>query len=95
MPGVQRVGDANAVGGVVTSGIGSVRINGRPVAVVGKTVTPHPCCGRKRCPPIHCNATTAGGSSSVKAGGIAISLTGDSDTCGHARSGGSDTVRAT
>lgn len=94
MPAVQRVGDANDTGGVVTAGIDSVRVNGRAVAVTGKSVSSHPCCGQKKCPPIHCNAATAGGSGSVRAAGIPISLTGDSDTCGHARSGGSGDVRA-
>lgn len=94
MPGIQRVGDANGAGGVITSGIDSVRINGRPIATTGRGVSAHPCCGRRGCPPIHCSATTAGGSGSVRAGGIPASLTGDGDTCGHARAGGSGDVRA-
>ena len=92
MAGVQRQGDANSAGGVITGGNSTVRINGRPVAVEGLSVTPHPCCGQKRCPPVHCNATTKG-SSSVKAGGKSVILTGDVDTCGHARAGGSDNVK--
>jgi uncharacterized Zn-binding protein involved in type VI secretion len=94
MPLVQRVGDVNTAGGVITSGDDSVRINGRPIALVNKSVSAHPCCGQRRCPPIHCNATTSGGSGTVRVGGNAISLEGDTDTCGHARSGGADTVRA-
>jgi len=94
MPAIQRVGDANGAGGVITSGIDSVRINGRPVAITGASVSAHPCCGRRGCPPIHCYATTAGGSGTVRAGGIPASLTGDGDTCGHARAGGSGDVRA-
>jgi hypothetical protein len=94
MPAVQRVGDANGAGGVITSGVDSVRINGRPIATTGVGVSAHPCCGRRGCPPIHCSATTAGGSGSVRAGGIPASLTGDADTCGHARAGGSGDVRA-
>jgi len=94
MPGIQRVGDANGAGGVITSGIDSVRINGRPIATTGQGVSAHPCCGRRGCPPIHCYATTAGGSGTVRAGGIPASLTGDGDTCGHARAGGSGDVRA-
>lgn len=93
MPGVQRDGDADGAGGVTSGGVGSVRVNGRPVTVVGNSVSAHPCCGRKGCPPIHCGATTAGGSSTVKAGGISIIVTGDADTCGHARAGGSGDVR--
>jgi len=94
MPEIQRVGDANGAGGVITSGIGSVRINGRPIATTGQGVSAHPCCGRRGCPGIHCGPSTAGGSGTVRAGGIAVSLTGDADTCGHARSGGSGDVRA-
>jgi len=94
MPGIQRVGDANGAGGVTTSGVSSVRANGRPVVVPGGSVTPHPCCGRKGCPPIHCNAVTSGGSGSVRAGGRPIIRSGDSDTCGHSRTAGSGTVRA-
>ena len=93
MPGVQRQGDANSAGGVITGGVSSVRVNGRPIAVEGLSVTPHPCCGQKRCPPIHCNATTKGSSSSVKAGGISVIVAGDVDTCGHSRSGGSSDVK--
>lgn len=93
MAAVQRQGDANDAGGVASGGISSVRVNGRPIMVTGQSVSPHPCCGRKGCPPIHCSATTAGGSGTVKAGGISIVLTGDADTCGHARAGGSADVR--
>lgn len=93
MPAAQRQGDANSVGGVATSGIGSVRVNGRPIVVRGVGVTAHPCCGRKGCPPIHCHASTAGGSGTVRAGGIAVIRTGDADTCGHPRAGGSGDVR--
>lgn len=94
MPAVQRLGDANGAGGVITSGVPSVRVNGRPIAVISRSVSPHPCCGARGCPPVHCSAITSGGSGSVRAGGTPISLTGDSDTCGHSRSGGSGDVRA-
>mgnify|MGYP007004041051 CR=1 FL=1 len=66
MPGIQRVGDANGAGGVITSGIGSVRINGRPIATTGQGVSAHPCCGRRGCPGIHCGPTTAGGSGTAR-----------------------------
>lgn len=92
MPAVQRQGDANGSGGVVTSGVASVRVNGRPVVVPGISVTPHPCCGRKGCAP-HCSAVTAGGSGTVRAGGRRVIRTGDADTCGHTRAGGSPNVR--
>ena len=93
MPAVQRVGDADGAGGVASGGVGSVRANGRAVIVNGNSVSAHPCCGRKGCPPIHCSATTSGGSGTVRAGGIPVVYTGASDTCGHARAGGSDNVR--
>ena len=94
MPAVQRVGDANGAGGVITgAGSPNVRINNRSVSLNGDSVSPHPCCGQRRCPPIHCYATTVGSSATVKANNIYIVLTGDTDTCGHARAGGSDNVK--
>jgi uncharacterized Zn-binding protein involved in type VI secretion len=93
MQSVQRVGDVNTAGGVAQVGVDSVRINGRAVVVNGNPVTPHPCCGQRRCPSIHCHATTANGSSSILAGGIPVVRTGDCDTCGHPRAGGSADVR--
>lgn len=92
MPAAQRQGDPNGAGGVASGGVGSVRVNNRPVVVDGTSVTPHPCCGRRGCPPVHCSAVTSGGVGSVRAGSIAINVDGNSDTCGHARSSGSGTV---
>ena len=93
MPYVQRVGDPNTAGGVVTAGIASVRINGRAVVVPGQPVTPHPCCGQPGCA-IHCAPVTQGGSGSVRAAGLGIIRTGvDVDTCGHPRAAGSPNVR--
>lgn len=93
MPNVQRVGDPNTAGGIVTSGIASVRVNGRAVVVPGMSVTPHPCCGQPGCA-IHCSAVTQGGSGSVRAGGRGMIRSGvDVDTCGHPRAAGSSTVR--
>ena len=94
MPAAQRDGDANNQGGVTSGGVGSVRINNRPVTVVGNSVSRHFCCGRKGCPPIHCSATATQGSGSVFAGGRPVVLTGSSDSCGHSRIGGSTDVRA-
>lgn len=91
MAAVQRQGDVNSAGGVAMGGASSVLVNGRPIMVTGMSVSPHPCCGRKGCPPIHCSATTVG-TGSVLAEGKAIVLTGDVDTCGHARVGGSADV---
>lgn len=91
MPRVQRIGDPNTAGGVIIDGVGSVRINGRPVAVVVAHVSPHPCCGRKGCGK-HCHATVNRGSSSVRAGGRAIIYNGIVDSCGHVRTVGSPNV---
>lgn len=92
MASVHRQGDPNTAGGIAISGVSSVRINNRPVVVNGTPVSPHPCCGQKRCPPIHCYAVTANGITSVKAAGIPINVTGNSDTCGHPRAAGSNNV---
>lgn len=92
MPAVQRVGDQNNAGGVITNGDGSVLINGRAVAIQGASVSAHPCCGQRGCPPTHCNAKTQANNSSVLVNGVPLILTGDVDTCGHARTGGSADV---
>jgi uncharacterized Zn-binding protein involved in type VI secretion len=93
MPAVQRQGDPNGSGGVNTSGVASVRVNGRPIVVPGISVSPHPCCGQNGCG-IHCSAVTSGGSKTVRAGNRPVIRNGDSDTCGHSRTAGSNTVRA-
>lgn len=87
MPAVQRKGDANAAGGVATNGVSSVRVNGRPILVPGMPVTGH---GKGK----HAGPQTAGGSATVRAGGRPVIRTGDADTCGHPRVGGSGDVRA-
>ena len=92
MPAVQRVGDQNSAGGVIVNGDASVLINGRAVAVQGVSVSAHPCCGRQGCPPTHCNAKTQPSQGIVLVNGVPLILTGDVDTCGHARTGGSDNV---
>lgn len=91
MPAVQRKGDANGAGGIITSGDSSVLINGRPAATPGLLVTPHPPCPK---PATHCVALTTTGSRSVRVNGKPLLLTGNKDTCGHSRSGGSPNVRA-
>lgn len=87
MPAVQRVGDVDSGGGVITSGVGSVRINGIPVSVNGSGVSPH---ARKNS---H-RPVTSGGVGSVRAGGSPVNVAGNADTCGHARTGGSSNVSA-
>jgi uncharacterized Zn-binding protein involved in type VI secretion len=93
MPGrVQRLGDRNTAGGIATRGDSSVLVNGRPVVTIGSRVTPHPCCGAKGCPPIHCSASTTSTNFTVLVKGRPITTAGDVDTCGHSRSSGSSDV---
>lgn len=93
MPGqVQRIGDRNAAGGVILTGDPTVLVNGRPVAVIGASVSPHPCCGAKGCPPTHCAAKTTSNNPRVLVNGKPIITTGDLDTCAHPRSSGSFNV---
>jgi uncharacterized Zn-binding protein involved in type VI secretion len=95
MPGVQRVGDLNAGGGVALGpGHNNVLINGRPALLPNTPFTPHIGCNPKF--PIHCAGVVGvvGGSPSVRANGIPLVITGDKDSCFHGRSGGSPNVRA-
>ena len=89
---MQRVGDRNSAGGVIVNGDSSVLVNGRAVAVQGVSVSAHPCCGQRGCPPTHCNAKTQANNSTVLVNGIPIILSGDVDTCGHPRASGSADV---
>ncbi len=92
MPNVQRQGDPNSAGGIAINGVASVRVNGRPIMVNARSVTPHPCCGNPGCG-AHCNARTANGTSVVRVQGIPVVYTGCNDTCGHPRVGGSPDTR--
>ena len=93
MPAVQRDGDANSAGGVANGGEGSVRVNGRSAVVSGTSVSNHAPWNPYRVHIPHAAAVTTGGSSSVRAGGVPMVYTGCTDSCGHARVGGSDNVR--
>ena len=86
MPAAQRVGDSDSAGGTITSGVNSVRVNNQAVSVDGSPVSPH------SSRPVHV-PVTAGGVGSVKAGGRPINVTGNADTCGHVRTGGSENVK--
>lgn len=87
MPGfVQRVGDANAGGGIIYTGDPTVLVNGRPIAVIGSAVTPHPPCPKSG---IHCSARTLSADYSILVNGKPITTSGAIDTCGHARLTGS------
>lgn len=88
MAKVQRVGDQDSGGGKIIRGDNSVRVNGKPVAVVDSPVTTHtPFRGE------HTHAKTkANKNTTVRANGKLIIVTGDNDTCGHKRVGGSPDV---
>lgn len=86
MPAVQRKGDSNSAGGSIQSGVDSVRVNGISISVEGNSVSAHPF--------KHFGKTTSGGSGTVKAAGRRVIRTGDSDSCGHSRQGGSPNVKA-
>lgn len=89
---IQRVGDPNSAGGLIMTGDPTVLVNGRAIAVQDVGVTPHPCCGQRNCPPIHCNARTQTNTPTILVNGKPIILTGAIDTCGHVRVGGSPDV---
>jgi uncharacterized Zn-binding protein involved in type VI secretion len=92
VPAVQRVGDQNSAGGVILNGDNTVLVNGRAIAIQGASVSAHPCCGQRGCPPTHCNAKTQTKNSQVLVNGRPLVITDDTDTCGHARAGGSPNV---
>ena len=92
MPAVQRVGDRNSAGGVIQNGDDTVLVNGRAVAVRGSSVSAHPCCGQRGCPPTHCSAKTQTQNSTVLVNGVPLILANDKDTCDHPRAGGSSNV---
>ena len=88
MAAVQRNGDANTGGGIISSTAQStVYANDKLISVNGSTVTTHGIY-----PNVHVGVTTANGSSTVFAGGIAINRTDDVDSCTHTRTGGSGDV---
>ena len=88
MAAVQRKTDANTGGGTISSTAQStVYANDKLISVNGSTVTTH-----GTYPNVHVGVTTANGSSTVFAGGIAINRTDDVDSCTHTRTGGSDDV---
>lgn len=91
MPEVQRQGDPNNEGGIASSGVASVRVNGKPVVVNGTSVTGHKPFNQKK----HRDSViTRGGIASVRAEGKPVNVNGNADTCDHVRVSGSPNVRA-
>lgn len=94
MPAAQRRGDSNAGGGAAQGGVASVRVNNLPIMIPAQAVTAHPPYGRRGRKTVHNDGSqvTAGGVASVRAGGKPVVVTGNTDSCGHARVGGSPDV---
>ena len=90
MPQVCKQGDLNNAGGAVVAGtVGTVTIEGLPVAVIGSVLSPD-----GECPisPPHCSPIIVQGSSSVTAGGIPVAFVGSTNSCGHSMATGAGTV---
>ena len=68
------------------SGDPTVLVNGRPIALMGASVTPHPPCPK---PGSHCRASTTVNQFTVLVNGKPVSTAGAIDTCGHTRGVGS------
>ena len=91
MPAVQRVGDKDSAGGAIQSGDSSVLVNGLAIAVPNAVVSSHGPYG-KNTEPHHQTKTKSSQNSTVLVNGKPIIVTGDTDTCGHPRVGGSPDV---
>lgn len=87
MPGIARAGDTYGPGGVITQPISNnVFVNGLPVALDTIQYTPHPCCGKFKCPPSHCGGKVGALQAvgfRVIVNGVPPVLKGDLGTCGH------------
>ncbi len=93
MPAAQRLGDSNATGGAITSiPQSTVFANGKLVVINGSLGTSHAPCNIFN--PNHCAGawSTANGNPTVTISGVPVNATGDTDTCGHPRVGGSGNV---
>jgi uncharacterized Zn-binding protein involved in type VI secretion len=90
MPAVQRDGDSNSAGGVVSGGAASVRVNGKPVTLEGNPVSSHAPWGRPH--PPHDHATTTDASPTVFADGEPVLRIGSGTSCGHSIAEGSGDI---
>jgi uncharacterized Zn-binding protein involved in type VI secretion len=91
MPAIQRMSDSNSGGGSISSiPQNTFYVDSLLACVNGSIGTSHSGCPNVS---IHCsgNWDSANGSSTFFIQGIAANYTGNSDTCGHTRSGGSST----
>ena len=85
MAKVQRKTDANSGGGTITDTKTNTNVfaNGLLISINGSTVSNHG---------THTGVITANGSTKVFIHGIGVNRTGDADSCGDTRSGGSTNV---
>lgn len=91
MPAVQRVGDKNSAGGQITQGDNSVLVNGKAIGIANTRVSGHQPYGKAH-PPHAAALTKSSKNTTVLVNGRPALVTGDNDTCGHARVGGSINV---
>ena len=86
MPQIQRVGDVNTAGAPIISTLQTtVFVNNKLVSVNGSYVQGHGVAS-------HSSPITSGGSPNVYISNIPVNRTGDADSCGHLRVGGSPDV---
>jgi uncharacterized Zn-binding protein involved in type VI secretion len=90
MPSIARDQDTNEEGGAIISSASTVLVNGKPVALIGDTITAHAPYGDPH--PPHAAATITDGSSSVRADGKFVAWVSSSNTCGHSIVVGSNDV---
>ena len=88
----QRKTDANNIGAQI-AGVTDNKVfaNGLLLSTDGSSVQDHLPVNSVN---THINVSTANGSSTVKSGGVPVNRTGDADSCGHTRAGGSSNVFA-
>ena len=86
MAKLSRKGDANAVGGKIVRGAGTVFANGIQVGLHVSDITKHPGGGK------HNAAKTTEGSPTVFAEGVAVLRVGSGNDCGHKITEGSPDV---
>ena len=85
MAKLSRKGDANAAGGKIVRGAGTVFANGIAVGLHVSDISPHG-------PAKHAAAKTTEGSPTVFAEGVAVLRVGSGNNCGHTITQGSPDV---
>ena len=85
MPAAATIGKSTAGGPIIGPGAPTVLVNGTPVSVLGDAVTPH---GDS----VHASAKIVSSSFTVLAQGKGIVRSGDSASCGHFVSAGSNVI---